>query len=219
MKSKTGNCPYALVPRRKSSIFLFAMLAASVPLFFPGAVQAADASGDASGNSSAGSLLSPDPGMALITFLIFVVLLIILGRLAWPPLITGLKRREDSIRQSIEAAAQAQAEVEKTRKMLEEKIAEVQLQAAAQLQQAKADASKVAEKIQEKAEAESRALKEQTMRDIAAARQQALAQIADMAAEVSVQVAKKILQREITAEDQQRLVSESIQELAVVEQR
>ncbi|HTV47483.1 MAG TPA: F0F1 ATP synthase subunit B [Phycisphaerae bacterium] len=218
MKSKTNHYRRFLFLQRRGPAFVLAIPMAFVPLVCSSVARAADASGNASGNSSASGLLSPDPGMALITFLIFVILLVILGRLVWPSLMTGLKRREDSIRESIEAAAEAQAEVEKTRKMLEEKIAEVQLQAAAQLQQAKADAFKIAEKIQEKAEDESRALKEQAMRDIAAARQQALTQIADLAANVSVQIAKRILEREINVEDQRRLVAESIEELTIAEQ-
>jgi F-type H+-transporting ATPase subunit b len=216
MKSMIRHQCGGLKKRRKSSTWLLAVIGASLPTAWGSIAQAAETSGESAGS---GGLISPDPGMALATFVIFVVLLIILGRLAWPPLIAGLKRREDAIRESIQAAADAQAEVERTRKMLEEKIAEVQLQAAAQLQQAKSDALKAAEKIQQNAESESRALKDQALRDIAAARQQALEQIAELAANVSIKVAARILEREITPSDQQRLVTESIEELSAAEQR
>ena len=160
------------------------------------------------------SLMSIQVGMAVITLIIFILLLTLLGKFAWRPLITGLKRREDAIRESIRAAAEAEAQVERTRKDLEEKIAEVQRQASMQLQQAKSDAAKAAELIRQHAEAESRAIKDQALRDIQNAKQQALSEIAELSVQLSARMASKILARNITAEDQQRLIDETVSELA-----
>ena len=159
-------------------------------------------------------LMSINAGMALVTLVIFTVLLMVLGKYAWRPLIEGLKSRENAIRDSIQAAADAQAQVEQTRKQLEEKIADVQRQAAQQLQQAKIDAAKAADLIRQRAESESRALKDQALRDIQAAKQQALADIANHAADISVDIATRIIGREINAQDQRKLLDESLAQLA-----
>ena len=160
-----------------------------------------------------GGLLSVDPGTALFTLVIFVVLISVLGKIAWRPLLKGLESRENAIRESIHAAAEAQSQVEQTRKRLEEKIAEVQQQAALSLQQAKADAAKAAELIHQRAEAESKAIKDQALRDIQTAKEQALLEIAASAADISVSIAGRILEREINVSDRQRLLDESLGQL------
>ena len=159
-------------------------------------------------------LMKIDLGAVIVTVVIFVLLLVILGKYAWKPILAGLKSREEAIRESIEAAAKAKADAEKMAKELEAKMAEVQRQSAQQLTQAKADAGKLAESIRQQAEAESVAIKERTLREIDAAKGEALAAINTHAAELGIAVARKILQRNVTADDQQRLVDESLAEMA-----
>lgn len=153
-------------------------------------------------------------GTFVATILIFLCLMAILGRTAWKPIMIGLQNREQAIRDSIEAAKKAKEETERTTKELERKMEEVQRQAASQLQQAKADALKIAENIRAQAEAESVAMKDRTLREIDAAKQQAVAEINTHAAELGTAIASKLLQRSVTADDQQRLVDESLAEMA-----
>jgi F-type H+-transporting ATPase subunit b len=153
-------------------------------------------------------------GTFLITIIIFVCLFLVLSKTAWKPILNGLKKRETAIRDSIEAAQRAKADAERTTQELEAKMQEVQRQAAQQLEQAKADALRVAESIRAQAEAESLALKDRTLREIEAAKVQAVGEINAHAAELGTAVARKILQRNVTADDQARLVEESLSELA-----
>ena len=168
--------------------------------------------GEAEGDP-AGELVKLNPVGAIFTIAVFVVLVIVLRLTAWKPILSGLKSREDAIRNSIEAAAKAKADTERTTRELEAKMAEVQREGAKQLQQAKADAQKLADGIRAQAEAESAAMKERTLRDIEAAKQQALAEINGHAADLGVAVARKILQREVNVTDHARLVEESLAEL------
>jgi len=169
--------------------------------------------GEAAGHEKKG-LVDPEIGTLIFTILIFVALLVILRATAWNPILSGLKSREQAIREGLEAAAKARAEAEKTARELDAKISEVQRQAAQSLAQAKSDAVKVAEVIRKQAETDATALKNRTLQEIDAAKQQALAEINNHAAELGTSVARKILQREVKAEDQQRLVEQSLAELA-----
>ena len=153
-------------------------------------------------------------GNLVITVVIFICLFGVVTKMGWKPIMKGLKDREHAIRDSIEAAAKAKADAEKSTRELESRIADAQRAAAQQLAQAKADALKVAETIRQQAETESAALKDRTIREIDAAKQRALAEINTHAAELGTSVARKILQRNVTADDQQRLVEESLAELA-----
>ncbi len=198
---------------RRVAVARWSIPVAATVVTLSGASMAFASNGSKSAQEGA-SLMSIQVGMAVITLIIFILLIVLLGKFAWRPLITGLKRREDAIRESIRAAAEAEAQVERTRKNLEEKIAEVQRQASIQLQQAKADAAKAAELIRQHAEAESRAIKDQALRDIQNAKQQALSDIARQSVELSARMAGKILARSLTINDQQRLIDETIAELA-----
>jgi F-type H+-transporting ATPase subunit b len=155
-----------------------------------------------------------DPTTLIFTIAVFIGLFIVLKLTAWKPIITGLKSREEAIRNSIEAAQRAKADAERTTRELEAKMADVQRAASQQLAQAKADAVKIADNIRAQAETESAALKERTLREIDAAKQQALSDINTHAATLGTAVARKILQRQVNADDQQRLVEESLAELA-----
>jgi len=149
----------------------------------------------------------------VFTVLVFLVLLVILRFAAWKPILQALKDRERSIREGLEAAAKARTDAEKTTRDLEAKIAEAQRAGAQALAQAKQDAQKLADSIRAQAEAESVALKDRATRDIAAAKEQAIAEINAHAAEIGTAVARKILQRDVRVEDQQRLVDESLAQL------
>lgn len=160
------------------------------------------------------SLVKLDFATALFTIAVFVVLLIVLRATAWKPILTGLKSREQAIREGLEAAAKAKAEAERTAKELDAKIADVQRQGAQALAQAKIDASKLADSIRAQAESEAAALKERTLTEIDAAKQQALSEINQRAADLGTAVARKILQREIRPDDNKKLVEDSLAELA-----
>jgi len=153
-------------------------------------------------------------GTFVVTIVIFVCLFAILAKVGWKPIMTGLQARENAIRDSIEAAKKAQEDAARTTRDLEAKMSEVQRQAAAQLTQAKADAQRIADTIRAQAETESAALKDRTLREIQAAKQQAVTEINNHAAELATAVARKILQRNVTADDQQRLVEESLTAMA-----
>jgi F-type H+-transporting ATPase subunit b len=153
-------------------------------------------------------------GTFVVTILIFLILFLVLSKTAWKPIMIGLQNREHAIRDSIEAAKKAKEDADRTTKELETKMADSQRQAALQLQQAKADAQKIADAMRTQAEADALALKDRTLREIDAAKQQAVAEINSHAAELGTAVARKILQRNVTADDQQRLVDESLAEMA-----
>jgi len=162
--------------------------------------------------------ISRDLLTASMTIGVFVVLLIILRAVAWKPILTGLKSRENSIRESIEAAATARADVARTTKELEAKITEAQQQATQQITQARTDAQRVADTIKKQAETEANGLRDRAVKDIESAKQQALAEINAHAAEIGTAIARKILQRQVNVEDQNRLVDESLGQLGGLSQ-
>ena len=173
--------------------------------------QAAEAADKGGGDSELHVI--PGAPELIITLIIFLTLLVVLRATAWKPILAGLQNREKAIRDGVEAAARARADAERTTRELEARLAEAQAAAAQQIQQAKADALKLAESIRAQAETEAAALKDRALKEIGAARQQAVAEINGHAADLATAVARKILQRNVTADDQDRLVRESLEEI------
>ena len=58
-------------------------------------------------------LVQPDPGLYIWTIVTFLILVALLGRYAWRPLLDALERRQDAIRKSLDEARQAKKELER----------------------------------------------------------------------------------------------------------
>lgn len=153
---------------------------------------------------------------AITTLVIFLVLLVVLGKYAWGPIASGLKAREDKIRKDIADAEAARARAEATLRDYEQKLAEAQDQIRALIQAATADADKAAEQIRYRGRVEAEEIKEKANRDIEASRDEAVREIYAQAAELSTGIAEKIIRRNLNADDQRDLVNESLNRLQAV---
>jgi F-type H+-transporting ATPase subunit b len=152
----------------------------------------------------------------LATIIIFVLLVAILGKYAWGPILSGLKAREEKIRKDIADADAARAKAEAVLREYNAQLATAEQKVRDMIAKATTDAEQLAASIRARAQQESEETKERAMRDIENAREQALAEIYAQTAELSTRIAEKILKRNINADDQRGLVNQSLQELEAV---
>lgn len=141
-------------------------------------------------------------------------LFILLATLVWPKIIRGLDERYAKIRGEIDAAEKARHEAESAQRKFEEKLRQAQEEATRTIADAKAAASKVADELRAKNDAELSDMKARALADIQSAREAAVKEINDHAVSLATTMASKILRREVGAGDQGRLVSESLAELS-----
>lgn len=179
----------------------------------PAAARAAEAAAEA-GHGEQESLFAGDFGNAFWTLLIFAGLLVVLGKYAWRPMLEALNRREQFIRQTIETAKKERSEAERTMAEYRQLMARSKQEAQAILEQGRKDAEAARQRLAQQAQAESEQMIARARQEIQLARQSALQDLRSLAADLSVDVASKIIQRNVTAEDQQRLVEESLKQLA-----
>ena len=85
--------------------------------------------------------------LAIYTLLVFGLLLVILGKYAWKPIMEGLDARERSVADNIASAEKAKEEAESNAKQYEEKLAKANDEAAAVLAEARQDAVAAKERI------------------------------------------------------------------------
>ena len=134
-----------------------------------------------------------NPGLSIWTTVVFVLLVLVLGKFAWKPLLQTLKEREDKIRDSLEQAEKARAEAAELMKQNERNMARAEEEYQRIVREARALADKVREEIvgkaRQQAQHDLQAAKEEIRRDIDAAKQQLRSDVADLA----IKAAGKIL--------------------------
>lgn len=144
---------------------------------------------------------------------VFLIVLVILNKTVWPKIAQGLDEREAKIREEIEAAEAARQQAKEALDEYEANLADARAKANAMLEETKAQQQKLAAQLKAQAEQDAAKLREQAMRDIEAARKAAITDLYNQAGTLATGIASKILQRELSPEDQQRLVEESLGEL------
>jgi len=149
----------------------------------------------------------------ILTLAVFVVLLAVLGKWAWGPILSGLQKREEHIRQSIEEAEKARADGEKALAEYKEKLAEAQGEAQAIIDKGRADAVALADELKQKAQEEGQHLRAQAARDISSAKDQALKEMYDQSVNLAADIAGRIIHKELNAEDHRELLQESLNKL------
>ena len=158
-------------------------------------------------------LVQPDPGLYIWTIVTFLVLAALLARFAWRPLLDALDRRHDVIRRSFDDAKQARQELEQLRTESAGILAEARTEAAAIISRTRADAGRVAEEMKVKARADAENIVRNAERQIDLETSRALQTIRTEAVDLSIAIASKILQRNLTKEDNERLIGETIKEI------
>ena len=101
-------------------------------------------------------LVQPDPGLFIWTILTFLVLLALLAKFAWRPLLLALDSRQDLIRKSVEDARQARVELERLNQESGRIIKDARVQAEAIITQSRADAERLRGELRQQARGEDR---------------------------------------------------------------
>lgn len=154
-----------------------------------------------------------NPGLMVWTVVTFVVLVLVLTKYAWKPLLKALQDREDNIRQALDQAERARAEAAELLKQNERNIAKAEEEYRRIIREGKTLADKLKEEIVSKAHQQAQRdlqhAKEEIQRDIEAAKQQLRSEVADLA----IQAAGKILDETLDAQKHKKLVDTFLNQL------
>ncbi len=187
-------------------------LSAIVVLCSQRILMAATEAGDAAAKPS---LFSGGPFTAVITILIFGLLVAVLGKYAWKPLLEALKQRETTIRDDIQNAKNEKLKADDLFEEYKQLLAAAEQETADMLKEAAAKADKLRQELIAEAQKESKQIVEQSKDKIKDAELQAVRNIYDKSAQIAVDLAGKILQREVNGEDHRVLIQSGLEELKV----
>lgn len=158
-------------------------------------------------------MLELHTGLIAWTIIIFVFLLILLRLVAWKPIVGALEERTKRIKDSLEKAEAAQRAAENARAEYEAMMAKASKEAQDLIARGRKAAETTRDEIVAKAQAESEQLKQRTIREIDLARQKALEEIKHTAAQLSIDIASKIISRSLAAKDHQDLIRQALREM------
>ncbi|MCF0189946.1 MAG: F0F1 ATP synthase subunit B [Marinilabiliaceae bacterium] len=148
-------------------------------------------------------LLSPEPGLVIWTGLTFLILLYLLGKFAWRPLLSAIKEREDSIKNAIESANKANEELKQLEATRARIQAETRQERDAVLREAQSLKNSIVEEARAAAKQEAEKIVVEARAQIEKEKADAMLEMRQQVAKLSVQIAGKILVENLASDDKQ----------------
>jgi F-type H+-transporting ATPase subunit b len=151
--------------------------------------------------------------LAIWTFVVFGLLIVVLGKYAWGPIMAGLDKREANLRKAHDDADAARSEAQKALDDVKARLAKTSEEVRAMLDEARREAQAVKDRFKADAASEIQAERDRIRREIDMARDQALQEIYQQAVQLAALVSTKAVKRELTPADHQRLLDEALADL------
>jgi F-type H+-transporting ATPase subunit b len=158
-------------------------------------------------------LVQPDPGLFIWTIVTFLVLVALLAKFAWRPLLEALERRQATIAKALDDAQKARLELERLQRESAEMLAAARVEAEAIVSRSRSDAAQLGEELKQKARADAAGIVKNAEQQIQMETARALQQIRSEAVDLSVTIASKILQRNVSKADNEGLIQETLKQV------
>ncbi len=142
-------------------------------------------------------LLTPAIGLVFWTTLAFLVVLFLLRKFAWKPILKAVNDREENIRESLESAERAREEMKGLQANNEKLLQEAREERSKMLSEAKAIKEQMIADAKEQARAEANKVAEQSRAEIENMKKGAMEEMKNLAAGLALEVAEKVLRKEL----------------------
>ena len=162
-------------------------------------------------------LVQLDPGLFLWTILTFLVLLGVLAKFAWNPLLKMLRDREELIRSSLDDAEKARAELERLNSEGEDIVNKARSGAQTILSEGKVAASKLKDETLNAAKDQAKSILSDAEKQIRIEKDKAIEEIKSEVVDLSLSVATKLIKKNISREDNQALIDDSLENVTKYE--
>ncbi|MDR1170948.1 MAG: F0F1 ATP synthase subunit B [Bacteroidales bacterium] len=161
-------------------------------------------------------LVTPDIGLLFWMLVSFLIVFFLLKKFAWKPILNMLHEREDSIDQALKAADKAKEDMKKLQADNERILDEARAEREKIFREAQEIKEKIVGEAREQANKEKDKIMNETRASIEAEKNVAIREIRDIAAELSIQVAEKLLRNELSNDQKQKeLIEKFIEDIPV----
>ncbi|HSH45643.1 MAG TPA: F0F1 ATP synthase subunit B [Longimicrobiales bacterium] len=155
-------------------------------------------------------------GTSFWTLVIFGLLMVVLAKWAFPPILGYAAAREERIQKSLDEAKQAREEAQRALEDQRRELASAREEANAIIAGGKQDAEKVRQELLERAKAEQQEIVDRAKREIVREREQAVEAIRQEAVELSIAAASHLVGQKLGSDDDRRLVTDYLDRVQTV---
>ena len=159
-------------------------------------------------------MISFDPGLIIWTTIIFTLLLIVLKKYAWKPILTAVDERNKSITEALKAADKAKEEIASLNADNERILQEARMERDLLLKEARDMKNNIISKAKEQANKEADKILTSTKEQISNEKMRAITELKNTVADLSIDMATMVLKSELKDTNKQKqLVSEVLKEV------
>ncbi len=162
-------------------------------------------------------LLKVDPGLLLWTVITFLVLLLILWKAAWKPIVEALDARAEKVRGDIESAEKNRLETERLLAQHRDMMGKSKEEATQIIAEGRSDAEALKNKMLEQANGEAKDVIERAKREISMAKDKALSELKSEVVALSTEIASKVIGKNLNPDDQKAFIEEALTKIRTVQ--
>ncbi|WP_117154893.1 F0F1 ATP synthase subunit B [Paraliobacillus quinghaiensis] len=152
-------------------------------------------------------------GDIIFSLLSFAVLLYLLKRFAWAPLLSKMEERENYIANELDVAEKNRVAAEKASQEANDRLKQTRQEAQGIIEDAKKAGAEQEQSIIKAAESAAERIKQSAQEEIKQEKENAIQALQEQVASLSVQIATKVIEKEINAQDQEKLISDYMKEI------
>jgi F-type H+-transporting ATPase subunit b len=149
-------------------------------------------------------LITPDYGLVVWMLISFSLVLFVLKKFAWKPIMEGLKSREETIAKSLKQAEEARNEIKKLQAYNEELADKARAERELALKEAKSLRDKIVEEAKTNAQAEAQKIIDKSRLLITQEKENAQKELAEMVSKLALEISEKILRKEFSDKEKQK---------------
>jgi F-type H+-transporting ATPase subunit b len=157
-------------------------------------------------------LITPSVGTMFWGGLVFIILMILLAKFAWKPMLTAVKEREQSISDSLALADKTKHEMQQLQAQNEKLLKEARVERDNMIKEASEVSKKIIAEARENAKAEYNKIIEDAQKAIVNEKNHAMAEIKTHVAALSLEIAEKIVKGELSSDDKQKTLANQLVE-------
>lgn len=161
-------------------------------------------------------LITPDFGLFFWQTIVMLILIFLMSKYAWKPILQGIRKREQNINEALDSAENAKKEMQNLKADNERLLQEARLERDNMIKEARAIKDQIIAEAKQDAQTEADKLIEQARATIQVERNAAMADIKNQVATLSVQIAEKVLRQELSSDSkQQKLMEDMIEDVTL----
>ncbi|AUS05085.1 F0F1 ATP synthase subunit B [Pseudotamlana carrageenivorans] len=143
------------------------------------------------------------PGLFFMQAIILLILIVLMRKFAWKPILDSLQTREDGIKDALDAAQNAKLELENLQADNEKLLQEARIERETLLKDARDIKTKMIEDAKDEAETQANKMIEQAQAAIESEKKSAMVELKKQVADLSLEIAEKMMRKELSSNDKQ----------------